>query len=197
MRILTRLALVAAILPLAGCLEARDQITLAADGSGTLRQTYVTDLKQAANLLEVLKMFMGPTDMDAASAPDPLAPAWVKEAAKDVDGYTVTKAETTTKDDKRTTTVEAKFTSLAAAAKATAFFTSTVTLEKTEMGSWKLTFKDAIAMPKEAQQGPMAGLDVGTLLGMLEDQLKTLSIRRSITLPTTIIDTNGTKSADG
>jgi hypothetical protein len=189
-------------LPLAACLETKEEFVLAADGSGTIKQKYVADLKATKQLLEGAMMFFGDPSTGGAipdPLPNPVAPAWLRADAKGVEGYTLSKVEETTADDKRTTVVEAKFTCLEVAAKAGAFFTSSVSLQKTEAGAWKLSLRDAWSKAKEAGGGgdPMANFDVTSVLPVFEEQLKTLRLERSFTLPGKILETNGKKSEDG
>ena len=200
MRTIRLLALAALGLGLTACLDVKDEMRIAADGSGTLKTTYVVDLKQGAALMEMVKMFF-PTDEAGAApnaVPDVVAPGWLREAARGVEGYTLEKADSVTKDDKRTTTVQAKFTSLAAAAKAEAFLMSTVALEKTPAGAWKLSFKAGLPTDMGGGGGggmpPMSAKDI---LEMLEEQLSGMRVEESITVPTKILETNGTKSEDG
>lgn len=188
------LRLASLLLPLAvcGCLEVKDQVKIAADGSGTIRQSFAVDVAKADELVQLLKEILSTPDVPT---PDPIAPAWIRKAAEGVEGYTLEKVDVQTTEKEKRTTVEGKFTSLEAAAKAGAFFSSRVTLEKTEAGPWKLTLHDG--PPKGSSGGAPGGMDFATILTMVEDQVKGLSLTRTFTLPSKVLETNGTKSEDG
>ncbi len=188
---LTALAVVA--LSFSACLDSKDEITLKKDGSGTIKSEYVVDLKKAAGLYQTVASFgMAPPEI-----PDPLPNAfckgWVDHLANKVEGFEITKTSEATKDKKRTNTIEAKFTTLEAAAKGGAFFTSIVELSKTDEG-WKLSLKDSLLTRDPAELG---GIDPKQMLPMMENMLDTLSIKRYLALPTEVVSTNGKKGEDG
>jgi hypothetical protein len=197
MRTLPTIVALTASVVLGGCLVTKDVITIQADGSGTIQQSFVVDVKKSNELIETFKMLYGSGDMPASDLPDPIAPGWFRKAAEGVEGYTLETVDVKSEEASRTTTVRANFKSLEAAAKAGAFFVSSVTLEKTEDGAWSLTFKDSLSAAKEASGSAGMQFDLPSILSMLEEQLKGLSITRSITLPTKVLETNGTKSDDG
>ncbi len=189
----TLVALAAVAFSLSACLESKDDITLKKDGSGTIKSKYVVDLKKSAGLYEIVASFgLAPAEM-----PDPLPNAfckgWVEHLAGKVEGFEITKTSEKTVDKTRTNTVEAKFTTLEAAAKGGAFFTSIVELSKSDEG-WRLSLKDSLLTRDPAELG---GIDPKQMLPMMENMLDTLSIKRALSLPTEIISTNGKKGEDG
>jgi hypothetical protein len=200
-------ALLACLL-LGACMESADTVVLNKDGSGTVASRYVVDQKKTDDLLvqliELARMMdpnMAGKDMKKPEG-DPLHPNWFKDLARRTEGYDVTRAEQTQVEGLRTTTVEATFKSLEAAARGQAFYAATVTLarvEKSEQcpkGAWRLTFDDlgavrALLPPQvDFEQARMAMQGFDAQLGMLD-------LRRTLTLPTPVLETNGAKSEDG
>lgn len=211
MRRFVAFALVATVLPLAGCLKAKDHITLNKDGSGTIVSSYEVDLTKARELLTALAMLMGQGDPEqiAKMKDEQLMnfehPNWFREAAGRIEGYSVkTATQSIVKEEdggkKRRTTVEASFDTLAAAAAAKAFPIMSVNLSRVEKseklpdGAWKLVVKDALSGIDPAQTG---GMDPSQMMPMFEPQLKSLASTFQFTIPGTIVETNGTKAEDG
>lgn len=199
------LALVAVLLalPLAGCLQSKDAVVINKDGSGTITSTYVTELQHLRDLMGMYAMMQGEdpeaiAKIDNADLPNAAAPAWFRAGATKAKGYDVTAAQESIEDGKRTTTITARFASLEAAARGGAFFASTVTLsrveksEKAPKGAWKLTMRNALS--GGGQSDAMGGMDPATALTMVEAQLKSLSVKVGVTVPTKILDHNGTKA---
>ncbi|MDF1701684.1 MAG: hypothetical protein P1V36_11065 [Planctomycetota bacterium] len=211
MRRVLAFALIFALVPLAGCLKAKDHITLNKDGSGTIVSTYDVDLTKTRELLSAVAMLMGQGDPAAiAKMKDEQLmnfehPNWFKKASAEVEGYDVTSATQSIVGEKdgpktRKTTVNATFESLVAASAAKAFPITSVTLSKVEKseklpnGAWKLVLKDAFSGLDPAQTG---GMDPSQMMPMFEPQLKKLTTTFAFTIPGKILETNGTKSDDG
>ena len=199
------LALVAVllVLPLAGCLQSKDAVVINKDGSGTITSSYVTELSHLRDLMGMYAMMQGEdpeaiAKIDDADLPNAAAPAWFRAGAAMAKGYEITAAQESIEDSKRTTTISARFASLEAAARGGAFFASTVTLsrveksEKAPKGAWKLTMRNALS--GGGQSDAMGGMDPATALTMVEAQLKSLSVKVSVTVPTKILDHNGAKA---
>ncbi|MDJ0973400.1 MAG: hypothetical protein QNJ98_02995 [Planctomycetota bacterium] len=218
------LVLSLASLVLSGCLEADEKVTLKADGSGTIRGTYVADMPKFKELIDMAKM-LAPQQPGAPELgdvlPNPFHRSWFERSAKGVKGLDITGGETQEKNDKRTTTVEAAFTSLEAAAKGGAFFASSVTLKPYKPKSdkkgaarkpvttgegggdggdgddgadrpkaWKLTLEEAYLQT-------MGGFEPQQILPAFEQQLTGATIKRTITFPAKVIETNGKLAEDG
>jgi len=194
------------ILPLGGCLKSEARCTLRKDGSGTITSSYSVHLGRMRELLSSVLMMMNP---DAAQKlatrkdedlPNPLAANWLRLLAKDAEGYELTRIATETLDGERTTTVAASFQSLEAAARGGAFFTFGVSLsrveksEKVPHGAWTLVLRDILL---GAQSDEMGGMTASQMAPMFETQLKKLSLTNVVTLPTTILKTNGKKNEKG
>lgn len=198
------LVLVLALLvsPLVGCAETSDVLVVKKDGSGTLASSYVTDLEKFRELLVTIATLFGnasPEDIQKLPEADLTNvehPYWLKESAKKVEGYEITKADQKIEDHKRTTTVDSKFTSLEEAARGGAFAMLNVTLsaveksEKLPNGAWKLSLTNPAAGNADAT----GGMDMKQMLPMFEGQLKGMRNSFKITLPTKILETNGKKS---
>ena len=191
--ILPALALLALLPCLPACLQSSDAVTLEADGTGTIKSTYVIDLKKSRELVDTASLFMPDLVGEDALKVNPTAPNWFRKFAGQVEGYTISKANEVTQGDVRTSTIEATFTSLAAAAKGGAFFSSKVRLDQDEEKRWVLTFKDSLA----DAEGIAEGIDLKAILPGFEAQLGTLKIVRTITLPTQIVESNGKIAEDG
>ncbi len=190
MRSLALLPLLAFLL--AGCIESEEAFVLKANGSGTVRQSYAVDLRARLELAQMAAVLYGgsldPKDLPYAN---PVAPEWIEALADRTAGYTVKKAEQTETKDKRTSIVEASFANLEAAAAAGAFFTSSIELERQDEETWKLTLRDAWKAASGRTPEELGGQNIGALLKGFEGQLKGLAFRRTITVPTKVIATNG------
>jgi len=208
MRSVPLLAAVAASLLLCACMESGDTVVLNKDGSGTVTSRYVVDQKKTDELLEQLIMMAQMMDPNMAGKEmkkpegDPLHPNWFRDLARRTEGYDVTRAEQTQAEGRRTTTIEATFTSLEAAARGQAFYAATVSLERVEKseqcpkGAWRLRFDDLGVV--RGMLPPGVDFDQARMaMQGLEPQLGMLDVRRTLTLPTPILETNGTKSEDG
>jgi hypothetical protein len=203
---------------LAGCLETKDVAKLSADGSGTFVQTYEVDLNASKQLLDMFEMFrQGMPGAPAPSEPKPavsdlMPDVFSAEAtaalAKGVEGFTLESHDSRESQGRRTVTVTAKFQRLEGVAKAGRFFPAAVELAKNEDGSYTLAFEyrgvaaymdavKAVAGGKASLPFLPEGTDPSALVPLLEPILGTLSVERTITLPGTIVETNGTKGEDG
>lgn len=191
-------------LPLLGCNKSKDVITITEDGSGTIVSSYVIQLDKMRELMGMYDSFQGKDPAESAKlkpddVPNAVSPIWFKKAAAKAKGYEITSAKESVEKDLRTTTIKAKFTTLEAAAKGGAFFSSAVTLsrveksEKAPKGAWKLTLKNSLS---GADPQAMGGMDPTTVLTMVQEQVKTLDITVVLTLPTKILEHNGTKAED-
>ncbi len=202
-----RIALVLAFCALltTGCLTHKDHVTLKADGSGTFVAVYMVDMAKGKELINTAMTLFGggggggemPSAEEMALV-NPYAPVWFREAGKGVDGYSVTGATEVATETTRANVMSASFTSLEAAAKGGAFFAASVTLSKVDKserlpnGAWKLVFREALAGGGEA----LGGMDPAQMLPMFEAQLSGFSVKRAVTLPCAILETNGKASAD-
>lgn len=193
----------AAALLLSGCFEAKDEIVVGADGSGTIKGSVRVELAKQKQAMLLLGMRFGrkvPLD-EKGHPPSPVAPARIRAAAKRTEGLKVVRAEESTKDGIRTTRAELRFQTLEAAARAGAFHTSIVTLKQEERPAgegkdksqmlWRLTFKDGPTGHPE-----LGKFDPRALARLLEPQLGTAKFERVLRLPTRVVETNGTVSKD-
>lgn len=188
-----RLALVPMLaLLLTGCLYSEEEFVLKANGSGTIRQSYTVDLKARLELAQMAAVLYGgsldPKDIPFAN---PVAPKWIEALARRTPGYTIKKATESETKAKRATLVEASFENLEAAAQGGAFFTSSIALEAQGEDTWKLTFRDAWKAASGRTPEELGGQNIKALLKTFEGQLKGLAFKRTITVPTKVVSTNG------
>lgn len=198
---------VASALALVGCIKETDDVTVAADGSGTYTETITVDLAAMKGIAEAMGGKPTEEKDDAAmedgkpgaDKEDPLED--LKAKWKDIPGLEVTKATSEEKDGKILVRVEAKFKTLEAYARATGIEMH-ADLKKNADGSWTLTFASddkqagTPGEPGAAMDDPGAEM-AKSMLPMLEPFMKDIEIVRKLTLPGTITETNGTKSEDG
>lgn len=201
-KLLVPLFLAAASLALAGCVKQSDDVTVTADGSGTFSESIVLDLAAMKGLEDALG---GPGNGKDApgmgegkSGPandDPLEK--LKKEWKGIEGLEVTKATSEQKDGKTVVAIEAKFKTLEAYARATGMEMN-AELKKNDDDTWTLKFTS------NAQQagGGAGGKDEAAemakaMMPMLEPFMKDLEVTRKLTVPGTVVSTDGVKSEDG
>lgn len=190
----------AACLALSGCIKSNDAVAVKADGSGSFTSTIVIDMKAMKGIADA----MGGAFGKEPGAPeekqeDPLEK--LKEEWKHIEGLEIVKATSEEKDGKVTMSVEAKFKTLEAYARATSMEMNGK-LEKRDDGAYVLRFSGDDQDEKKAGEGGEAGADMGqamaaAMMPMLEGFMKGLEMTRKVTLPGKIVETNGTKSEDG
>jgi hypothetical protein len=206
-----------AALGLAGCIQSEDQATLLADGSGTMSQTVTMDLAKMKELEDLLKAFGGGAGaeggeggMDLGKAMEEmLSEKTLREQLKTSPGVEVKKLTSETKEGKRVVNMDLAFADFSSLGKG-GFQTTGVELKKNDDGSWTLTFEGLSGggMPggapgagapggEGAEGGMPPGMDMSAMMGMLEPYFGGLSIQRKITVPGTIVSSNGTAGEDG
>ena len=206
---------------LSACIKLSDDATVKADGSGSFSTTTTIDLS-AMKGIEAAFKGMGPASpggadagMDGAgdkpAAPkkeDPLEE--MKKEWKGIEGLELTKATSEEKDGKINIAAEANFKTLEAYARASSTEMN-ASLKKNADGSYTLKFSsdEDAAPPADAAMGDGAGMDAPAMgedpaagmaaafMPMLEPFMKDLEMKRKLTLPGTIVETNGTKGDDG
>jgi hypothetical protein len=192
------------VLPLSGCVESTDTVTLKKDGSGTVVSVYETDLAKYRELQMTLAALGLANAEQVEKAKDEELfnmehPAWARTFAAKAKGYTITKASQTIKDKKRSTTIEGAFTSLEEAARGGAFAVFNVELSEVEKsetvpnGAWKFV----ISTPLAGNADATGGMDMQQLLPSFEAQLNTLKTSFVLNLPSKILETNGKKEENG
>jgi hypothetical protein len=208
--------LVGAALASTGCIQSDAKTTLLADGSGSSTDSVSIDIQKIKDLMEMAKAFGGnepgmggpevpdmdiEKTMDAAFTEDS-----IRKQMKEVPGVELKNVKSEKKDGKRTVTTEIAFADFSSLGKVNG--QSAVTLAKNDDGSWTLTY-DALggqgamlsggaqAGKEGGAEGMPAGMDMSAMMGMFEPYLGTLEMKRTVTLPGTILETNGTKADDG
>lgn len=223
-------ALAACLVSLPGCMKVHDDVTIEANGSGTMTSDVELDLTAFKEIDKEMKKMGAPgADGPGMDGPkpeekeppkeDPLVK--LKQEWKDIPGIEITNATAEEKDGKVAMHVEAKFTSFEAYAKASEI-ESDSELVKNADGSYTLKFTTENPMgggdapppakpdaPAMADEPKPAGMDdakpgddpfskIGEMLGpIIVKALSGLEYHRKITVPGTIVETNGTKGEDG
>jgi hypothetical protein len=181
------LALAALLLP--GCLTTAEETTLSADGTGRVRQTFTLDVEARDRLLAEALSLARPGGLDPdAAAPfaRPTAPGWIRHAARGVQGYRLEKVEERVEEGREVVTVEASFTTLAAAAEAGAFLGASVRLEKTPAGEWRLSVREGMSRLLSETGGEVGGTEAAEAFAAIPS-LSGWSVRRAFTLPSDVL----------
>ena len=198
------------LLALAGCLEARSTTVLRADGSGTYREIVVVDLVKAAGYQEALKKQM--QSMPPGDDPDlgdPFDNLDVEKRTATLErrkGIRITSHSESKDESKKTRLFElgVDYTSLRSLYEAGVVEDVAVSLVRAEDGkSWTLTIRHIFdGNERDPDASDPAAMEQLTRLraGMLARHKTwwgTLRIERTLTLPTAVSKTNGTKAEDG
>ena len=188
-------------------MKADEKAVLAKDGSGTLQTTMTIDTSKIKELMEMMKGMMPQPE---APTPKEGEPAMGEEEKKKDDGITgsyskeeIEKQLKTqeglelkeyaheTVDGKDVVKMSIAFKSFENLAKSGVLGNKAVTLVKNEDGSYTLTY-DA----KGGAGGEEAG-GMEAMAPMLEPFIGGLEFKSELTVPGTIVETNGVKSEDG
>lgn len=186
-------------LVLGGCLESREMARIAKDGTGRFVQRVTIDAKARDELLRRLARLHGAEqDPEVLPYADPFSPAWIRARAEKSEGYVLEKVERVEDEDGRLTTrVVARFDQLAAAARGGAFFATSVHLDRMGKGRWKLVVSDVWATPLRDPDGEIAGRPARGFVEAVREPLAGYRVERTFVLPGKILETNGTRGADG
>lgn len=183
---------------LAGCLETKETIRLAPDGSGRVLQVTRVDLaKQEASLRAWLALYGKDLGEGEPPGADPLAEAWFRHGARRAPGYRLTLLETRTEKGVRRTTVSGRFGTLRAAAEAGLFPGAAMRLERKGSGGWRLGFRHGWGLVGDTSRGELAGRKVSALVARLAEAFDGWSLDRVVVFPSRVLETNGTVDADG
>lgn len=190
-----------ALLALPGCLRLRETIVLAVDGSGSLRLEHEFDASALRALLGRARAALGlgegaaPRDLDPRV--NPVAPEWIRAAAKRAKDVKLGNVETKALADGRLQTVaEASFPALEQAAEAGAFLGADVALERAPKDGWRLVVRDPWTPPGPGSSVVFGGLDATFVRERFGLDLKALSRSLRITFPGPIRLTNGRVAED-
>jgi hypothetical protein len=193
-----------------GCMQSETKTTVLADGSGTASDVMTIDIAKTKTLFDTLKAFgMGgapgggaggiPADFDVEKMIEAeYAQAKVEKDLKAVPGVEVKSVTSEAKDGKRIVRREFAFAGFDALG-AAAFQTTSAQLKKNDDGSFTLEM-DAIGplRPMLSMGGEAAGaFDPQAMMGMVAEMVGDFRMKRTFTLPGTIVSTNGTKAEDG
>lgn len=203
-----------AALALPGCMQNETTTTLLADGSGTASDTVTVDIERTKQLVETAKMFGGmqgggggpgglPADFDVEKMLDATyGKAALEAQLKETPGVEVKSVTSELKDGKRVAKREFAFSGFDALG-AAAFQTMTAELKKNEDGSWTLemdalgAMRPLLSMGGDASGGGGMGFDPQAMMGMVAEMVGDFRVKRTFTLPGTIVETNGKQAEDG
>jgi hypothetical protein len=190
----------AASAALVGCLKSDGKTALNKDGSGVVTQRIELDLAQVTALsalaTEMMSAGAGTPGGAAMGEPTPSVPddpaaglKALEARLRKIEGLTVKDFKTDKKDGKLVGACTVEFKNWSLLGQGIVFFLGKTTLVKNADGSFTFTVDPAAAMP--------GGMDPSMLSAMLEPYAASLEMAQSITVPGTIVETNGTKSEDG
>lgn len=203
-----------AALALPGCMQNETSTTLLADGSGTASDTVIVDIDRTKQLIETAKMFGGmqqggggpgglPADFDVEKMLDATyGKAALEAQLKETPGVEVKSVSSELKDGKRIAKREFAFSGFDALG-AAAFQTMTAELKKNDDGSWSLemdalgAMRPLLSMGGDASGGGGMGFDPQAMMGMVAEMVGDFRVKRTFTLPGTIVETNGKQAEDG
>ena len=199
-------ALALGALAASGCLKFEQKATIQKDGSGSLLQTISIDVDAFKKIQEFAKAFNGGTPGGEPAKPGkeegdegllPFNLEEIQEKAKQVPGLQIRNAKTERRVIMDFEAVFADWSTLGQAR----MFPGSAELAKNADGTYTFTL-DMMAGQKFGGGEPGAdsggmGMDPQMIAAMLEPMLGSLEFRQSLTLPGSIVETNGTKSEDG
>lgn len=205
---------VAATFALTGCIKSDSKTTLNKDGSGVVTQRMEMDLSQLKALADLASSFGGAPGgepgMDGGAMADPSAMDMtaefrkMEEKLKKVEGLTVKDFKSEQKDGKFITAFTAEFKDWQLLGQAEVF-TGSAELVKNADGSYTFTMDPSAGQMGGGGGGAGGGagapgepaMDPAMIAPMLEPYLGSMELASSLTVPGTIVETNGTKSEDG
>lgn len=198
-----------------GCIKSDDKTTLAKDGSGSVDVTVTIDLAKIKEIKDMFAAMMpaavpepameGEPGMGEPSAPkkdDDFGAQFSKEEVekdlKKYEGLELKDYSTKTEAGKQVVHMVVAFKSWENLCKSGATGNKAVTLTKGEDGSYTIVF-DAMGGqgPGGGEGADAGGMDMSAMLPMFESFLAGLEFKSALTVPGTIVETNGTKSEDG
>ena len=194
-------------LALTGCLKADSKTVVKADGSGTYQQVTVLELEKAFAYQKMLVAKARNLGIPEEPDENPFASVDAKERAKELDGrrgiqIVGSKATDDAKTKTRRYELSLKFDSLLDLYEAGVIEDTTIKLAQAEdKKSWTLTIRHIFdGNDNDLPEGP-ALEQLKRVRKQLLDSVKawwdTVAIQRTLTLPTKVLKTNGTKSEDG
>ncbi len=216
-------ALCLAALALPACLKQEQKTVLEKDGSGKMSQTVTIDLASLKKVVELAKMLMpnvGNPDGEPGMGEPAATPeigaddlsAWLDQVtalSKSVPGLKIDNVKKEAKDGKWTASADVTFADLSLLAKVGLFATEGVEIAKNADGSY--TLSDDLSgvlsslLPSITPGGggapggeaPPAPGGEDPMMTMIEQMVGDVALKRVLTVPGTIVETNGTKSEDG
>lgn len=194
----SRALLVLLCLLLGGCLVQESTCSFDKRGKGSLDVTYTLDYEATRALNEALfAQPPGYVEPEPFPPPRPFDVHWFKAHAHRVKGFTLTSAEQTGSEASTVTRVKGSFTNLEAAMRAQVFVGTRTRLiyhraTSKRVAQWELRFDERL-FDLDAN---LEGANRKRFLEPLRTLLAGLKIRRTITLPTEVLEANGKIAKD-
>lgn len=206
----------AATTVLVGCIKSDGKTTLNKDGSGVLTERLEMDMSQMKALMDLFGSFANPggepgMDAGAAMGEAPKVDMTsefkkMEDRLRKTEGLTVKDFKTEEKDGKAVAAYTVEFKEWSQLGKGGAF-PQGAELVKNADGSYTFTIDPASALSGAGGGGAAAGaggpgagaggMDMAALAPILEPFLGSMEMAATLTVPGTIVETNGTKSEDG
>jgi hypothetical protein len=196
------------LLVLPACVKAKVSATLNKDGSGVATESAVMDMSKMEEIMGSMGGMMGGGEGGEGGMPDVQKeldnesdPEKIKEKLKGKKGIELVSVTRVDDPEKKTRTTEQKikFASLEDYFRSGAEKSVSVKLEQLADGAWRFTRQIARDGddPETGEMGAEAAGMMEMAKGMLEPFMADMEMTATYTVPGTITETNGTKSADG
>ncbi len=182
-----------------GCIKSAQTTRIKKDGSGQVTLTAIIDKAKLDQMKEMMNGMMpqgagGPAGKDPA---EEMSPETLREVAKGSKGIHVVSVEKTEDKEAGTETFKTvvNFDSLQALFESGLIQQTDVKLEKLENGNYRFEFE--IGAGQDIPDTPEAQEQVQMVMQMFEPILSGFEIKRTMVLPTALVDTNGDRSIAG
>jgi hypothetical protein len=190
------LALVAMLVLFSGCVKQKEESKITKAGSGTAKMTATLDLSHMKEMMEMMAgMGMAnPNDVDK----DPAEQLDIEEAKKKIEeaeGVKLVSAKREIAEDKSSASmiIEIEFDSLKHLYEADIVQGVKASLHKRPDGNYELNRMMFADMIPDAGGDPEAAGMMEMMMGMFEPYMADMVLETVLTLPTAIVETNGTQ----
>lgn len=195
--LLATLVLTLVLVP--ACIKQKVATKVKTDGSGTVAMAVTFNLEKIEQLKEMMGGMMGGSEGEGQDDPLKQAdPEQIKKLLKGNEHVRVVSADTTKDDEKKTLThtINIEFDSLQALYESGLIEGMDTKLEKLESGDYRWTTEmsmggEGMGTPEEMEQ------QAQMMMAMFEPFLGDMEMSGSVTLPTAVVETNGTKGEAG
>ncbi len=190
------IALVAMLVLFAGCVKQKEESKITKAGSGTAKMTATLDLSHMKEMMEMMAG-MGMADPNAVDK-DPAEQLDIEETKKkiaDAEGVKLISAKREIAEDKSSASmiIEVEFESLKHLYTADIVQGLKASLHKRPDGNYELNRLMFADMIPDAGGDPEAAGMMEMMMGMFEPYMADMVLETVLTLPTAIVETNGTQ----